>query len=92
MVRFRVDEEPEGIAIQVADVSGHHQELLDAFGECQSGHCTCPTDEYEKLAEMEMTATDDGIALKLKAKPGTRFDKDEISACLDYTTSKVEKP
>jgi hypothetical protein len=89
MARYRIEENPEGVAIQVTEASGHQRELLDAFQECQSGHCTCPTDEYEKVQSMEIDAAEDEISLRLKAKAGTRFDTDEISACLAYTTSRV---
>jgi hypothetical protein len=91
MARYRIEENPEGVAIEVTEASGHQKELLDAFQECQSGHCTCPTDEYEKVQNMEIDAADDSISLRLKAKAGTRFDTDEISACLDYTTSRVRE-
>jgi hypothetical protein len=91
MARYRIDENEEGVAIQVTEASGHRQKLLDAFQECQSGHCTCPTDEYEKVQSMEVAAGDDEISIRLKAKAGTRFDIDEISDCLDYTTSRVRE-
>lgn len=89
MAHYRIEESPEGVAIQVTETSGHEQELLEAFQECQSGHCTCPTDEYEKVQSMEVASGLDEISLRLKAKDGTRFDTDEISACLDHTTSRL---
>jgi hypothetical protein len=92
MARYRIEETPDGVGIRVTEVSGNKQELLEAFGECQSGNCTCPTDEYEKVADMEIAAAGDEISLRLRAKPGTRFDPSRISACLAYTTSRVQKP
>jgi hypothetical protein len=89
MARYRIEETPEGVGIQVTEVSGHQQELLDAFGECQSGSCTCPTDEYKKVADMKIASAEDEILLRLKAKTGTRFDPSHISACPEYTTSRV---
>lgn len=53
------------------------------------GHCTCPTDEYQKVAGMQVTEAADEVVLHLQAKPGTRFDMTEISACLDHTIAKV---
>jgi hypothetical protein len=91
MTRYRVHETSEGIAIQVIEVSGNQQELLDAFEECQAGRCSCRTDEYQKVARMEIAATDDEISLYLEARPGTQLDAHEISACLNYTTSKAEE-
>jgi hypothetical protein len=91
MARYRIERDPEGIAIGLTGVAGRQKELLDAFEECQSGHCTCPTDEYQKMAGMDVASTDDEIVLRLAAKPGARFDPDEISACMDYTVSKIER-
>ncbi len=92
MAQYRVEEKGEGISIEVTEVAGRQHELLEAFGECQSGHCTCPTDEYEKLADMEVSPGPDDVVLRLKAKPGTKFDPGEIASCLDYTIAKVEAP
>jgi hypothetical protein len=90
MVRHRIEQDPQGIAVELTGVAGRHEELLAAFEACQSGQCTCPTDEYQKMAGMDVASTDDEIELRLAAKPGARFDPDEISACLDYTVSKIE--
>ena len=91
MARYRVEDQPEGVAIQVTVVAGRQQPLLEAFQECQSGHCTCPTDEYQKVAGMEVTAGADEVVLRLQAKPGTRLETTEISSCLDHMIAKVEQ-
>lgn len=77
------------MSIEVAGVSGHEEQLLDAFGECQAGRCTCPTTEYEKLAAMEVEKDEDVIRLRLDSRQGEEFDVAEIAACLDYTTAKI---
>ena len=46
MARYRIDDEDASVSIEVTDVAGQEQELLEAFGECQAGQCSCPTDEY----------------------------------------------
>jgi hypothetical protein len=86
-----MEQGPQGIAIELTDIAGRQEELLAVFEECQSGHCTCPTDEYQKMTGMDVASMDDEIVLRLAAKPGARFDVDEISACLDYTVSKIER-
>ncbi|HVH53798.1 MAG TPA: hypothetical protein VNA32_06660 [Actinomycetota bacterium] len=43
------------------------------------------------MAGKDVASTDDEIVLRLAAKPGARFDADEISACLDYTVSKIKR-
>jgi hypothetical protein len=91
MARYRVEDQPQGVAIQVTEVAGRQQQLLEAFQECQSGHCTCPTDEYQKVAGMQVTAGAVEVVLRLQAKPGTRFVTTEISSCLDHTIAKVQE-
>lgn len=77
------------VSIEVAEIVGREEQLLRAVGECQAGECTCPTDEYKKLAAMEIEKHGDLIRLRLESKPGEKFDVAEIAACLDYTTAKI---
>jgi len=55
MARYRIDDEDASVSIEVTDVAG--QELFEAFRECQAGQCSCPTDEYQKLASMDVQHT-----------------------------------
>ncbi len=71
------------------EVADQQDQLPQAFGECQAGQCSCPTDEYRKLAGMVVEQGDNVIRLRLDAKPGQKSDVDEIAACLDYTTAKA---
>jgi hypothetical protein len=80
-----------GIGIELVDVGGGRAELLAAFGECQRGVCTCPTDEYRKVDVMEVEANEDGISIRLRAIDGESFDVDAIAACLDYSVEKAAK-
>lgn len=74
-----------GVTIEITGVGARQEELLAAFGQCQAGQCSCPTDEYEKVAAMDVRPSDDTIAIELQAKPGAEFDVDQIAACLDFT-------
>jgi hypothetical protein len=92
VARYRVEEEESIVSIEVTTARGQQDQLLEAFGECQAGHCSCPTDEYQKLAAMDVEQSGDVIRLRLEAKPGEKFDTSEIAACLDYTTAKLTEP
>ena len=92
MTRYQVDQKESTVSIEVSDVSGKANRLMQAFGECQSGQCSCPTDEYAKLASMKVEQSGDGIRIQLEPKPGERLDIGEIAACLDYTTDKSARP
>jgi hypothetical protein len=88
MTNYTINADASSVAIEITEVAGRQAELLEAFGECQEGRCSCPTDEYLKVATMEVDPADDRIAIRLQAKPGTSFDAAEIAACLDHTVGK----
>ena len=91
MARYRIEQDRAAVVIELADVGGKQEELLEAFGECRAGRCSCPTNEYEKLAALDVEAGDEQITLRLRAKPGTAFDSSELAACLDHTVGKVDR-
>lgn len=89
VTQYRISKETAAVSIELTEVAGHQQELLQAFQECQDGSCSCPTDEYQKVASMAVDAEDARIAIRLEAKPGAVLDASEIERCLDYTIEKV---
>jgi hypothetical protein len=90
MARYRIDEHDESkVLIEVAEVGENQDRLLEAFGECQAGQCSCPTNEYDKLESMEVKQGEDLIRLRLEPKPGEKLDTSQIAACLDYTTAAI---
>jgi hypothetical protein len=89
MASYRIEERESIVSIEVGDVGEHQDQLMEAFGECQAGRCSCPTNEYDKLASIEVEQGEDLIRVHLQPKPGEKFDTSEIAACLDYTTAKV---
>jgi hypothetical protein len=78
-----------GIEIDVTDLEGKKDQLLEAFQECSEGRCTCPTNEYQKLEALEVTDSGDAIQLSLKAKPDEQIDTAEIEKCLEYSRKQV---
>lgn len=90
-MKIKIDENKNGIDISVDDVKNDGQKLLEAFRECQEGRCSCPTDEYKKLASLAVEQSAEGIQLRLKSRDGESIDKSEIERCLDYTTERVKK-
>ncbi len=85
MADYKIDATDDVVAIQLTGVGERRDALLQAFGECQQGRCSCPTDEYEKVATMDVQPSSDRIDIRLEAKPGTRLDPAELEACLDHT-------
>ncbi|MGH2984483.1 MAG: hypothetical protein ACRDK5_09565 [Solirubrobacterales bacterium] len=90
MARYRIDEDETAVSIELTELAGRQDELLEAFRECQEGRCSCPTEEYRKVASMDVHADKDRIAIRLSSKPGQRLDSSEIDACLDHTVGKLD--
>lgn len=88
MAHYQVREDRTGVVIELTDVGTKQEELLEAFGECQAGRCDCPTDEYQKLASMEVSNARDSIQVRLATKPGEKLNTAQIETCLAYTTEK----
>ena len=78
-----------GIEINVTELEGKKTELLEAFQECSEGRCTCPTEEYQKVASMQIEAGDDQIQLSIVARDDQTIDTGEIQKCLDHTKKRL---
>jgi hypothetical protein len=89
---YRITPSGDGISVELTGIGDSQDELLAAFGDCQNGQCSCPTDEYEKLEGMDLESYDDGIAIHLHAKPGQEFDTEEIATCVEYTVHRTSSP
>ena len=89
MTQYQITDESPAVSIELTEVAGHQEELLEAFQECQEGICSCPTDEYQNVASMTVAADETRIAIRLEAKPGAKLDVSEIERCLDYTIGRV---
>ncbi len=78
-----------GIQIDVTELEGKKEQLLEAFQECSEGRCTCPTQEYQKVETLEVIDAGDAIELSIKAKADEQIDTAEIQKCLEYTKKRV---
>jgi hypothetical protein len=90
-MKREVIKKEDGLEIEVSNVQGKEDQLLEAFQECAEGRCSCPTQEYEKLEELQVEQDAQKITLRLTAKDGQSFDQSEIDRCLDYTEERVER-
>lgn len=89
-MKYKIENKPEGIDIEVDASKEKRNKLLGAFQECQEGRCSCPTQEYSKLESLVITEDKGKVHLHLKAKPGEEFDQSEINKCLEYTDRKIK--
>lgn len=89
---LRISSDASVVAIEVTELGGQSERLIDAFAECAEGRCSCPTDEYQKLTSLDVRRGQDEISLRLESKPGTTFDTAEIAHCLEHTLGRSEDP
>lgn len=89
-MKREVVEKRDGLEIEVSDVQGKEDQLLEAFQECAEGRCSCPTQEYTKLEELQVEQDAQKIRLRLTVKDGEQFDQAEIERCLDATEERIE--
>lgn len=90
-MRYRITEDARAaVEIHVIADLEHQPQLLESLAQCQSGNCSCPTDQYERLETMHVQADGENLRLRLVPRPGQRFDTAELRACLDYTAAQVD--
>ena len=80
-----------GIQIDVTDLEGKREQLLEAFQECSEGRCTCPTQEYQKVEALDIVDLEGAIQLSIKAKVDQQIDTAEIEKCLTYTQKRISE-
>ena len=89
-MKYKIEEHEKQLDINVEDAGDKKEKLLQAFQQCQQGRCSCPTDEYKKLASLEIEDNENGLKLHIKSKPGTKIDATEINQCMEHTNTKIE--
>jgi hypothetical protein len=89
MTRYSITPTDQGVDIELTDTGEKQELLLAAFDDCAQGRCSCPTDQYRNVEEMEVDPGEDSITIRLQAKNGTEFDARQIASCLDYTVDRA---
>ena len=72
-MKYNIEQKEYNLDINIDDMSGNRDKLLEAFQECQQGRCSCPTEEYKKLDSLEIEYNEEGIQLHLKSKDGVKL-------------------
>jgi len=90
-MKSKITTKENGIDIDITEVEGKKEELLEAFQECSEGRCSCPTQEYQKVETMNVLDAQGTIQLSIKSKANEVIDTKEIEKCLEYTKNKVSK-
>ena len=90
-MHYELVEHGTTVEVRVSGAADHEPELLESLRDCQSGRCGCPTDQYDRLAAMDVETGDGAVTVRLQPLSGERLDPEELRACLDYTLTKMER-
>ena len=82
-MRYEMTERGEDVEIRVRDTGERAPRVLASMQECQEGRCGCPTDQYDRLAGMEVKVGDGEVSVSLHPRDGEQFDLGELRACMD---------
>lgn len=90
-MKYQLDQTAEGLRIEACVVPEQQARLLEEFGKCAAGTCSCPSTQYDKLASIQVSQGAQGVSVDLKAKPGENIDVEDIQRCLDHTGALLER-
>ena len=90
-MEFDIKPTDQGLRVKATMRPEQAKHMLDELAKCANGTCSCKTAEYEKLDSMQMSQTDSGLTLDLKAKPGQDLDASCVAECLNHTAAQVGK-
>lgn len=90
-MKYHVDQTVDGLKIEASVAPEQQAKLLEEFGKCASGTCSCPSTQYDKLASINVSHGANGVSVELKAKSGENIDVEDIKRCLDHTANQLEQ-
>lgn len=89
MTNISITPSVNGVKIELVGVGAEKSSLLETFAGCADGSCACSTDEYQKVASMQVQDQGDSIAIDVRTKPGETIDPACISDCMDYAQAQA---
>lgn len=90
MTDISITPSTDGVKIRLIGVGADKASLLETFGGCADGSCACSTDEYQKVASMQVQSDGDAIIIDVHTKQGETIDPTCISECMDYAQETAE--
>lgn len=84
-----IETTPSGLHITATVGADRQAALLEAFGQCAAGTCSCPSTQYGKLQAIGVQAGEGSVSVELTAREGEQLDPEDIARCLDHTARQV---
>ena len=69
------------LVVNIEDVTDNNA-IMETIQGCADGSCACSTDEYQKVASIEILPGANSIQLNIEVKAGEVTDPNSISECL----------
>ena len=88
-MKYSINSDAQGINIKAEVTGAQQQKLLEELQKCASGQCTCPSPQYAKLEDIQISQDASGVSVNLKAKAGEVIDQADIAKCLDHTAKQL---
>lgn len=85
MVKYKIKNNDGELEIVITNIKKDKDKILENFNQCKEGKCSCPTDQYTKVKDLEIMNEDEKITIKMKPKVNEKFDENEIEKCVDFT-------
>lgn len=89
MVNYKIENQNENLNIYITDIKKGKEKILEKFNQCKEGNCSCPTDQYAKIKDLDILNQDEKISIKLKPKVNENFNKKEIEECVNFTINDI---
>ena len=69
------------LVVNIVDLTDKNA-IMETIQGCADGSCACSTDEYQKVASIEILPGANSIQLNIEVKAGEVIDPNCISECL----------
>ena len=88
-----IKKQNERVIVNISQVGNDKNKILKNLNDCKEGKCSCPTNEYEKISNLDIKIDEDfdEIIVDLEPKKDKKIDIQEIQKCLDHTESDLKK-
>jgi hypothetical protein len=85
MIDYKIEKQGDELQIQISKIKENKERILEKFNQCKEGNCSCPTDQYTKVKDLDILNQDEKIIIKLKPRDNENFDEKEIEKCVEFT-------
>jgi hypothetical protein len=83
-MKYRIMKQDSGLSVQIDDVSGQEQAVVQQIRQCRQSAWACPSGECLNIGSIEERVEAGRVFLTLTARPGAQLNSSGIEECLGY--------